>query len=109
LKERGWLLKNAAGVTRTLGFIIPSIFFHTKNILRRRVKSFMIFFRGKIKFRRNEAFKKIRRYESLHLVLGQKNLSGGILYHDGQFDDARLAIDLACTSGTTWRSIDQLL
>jgi glycerol-3-phosphate dehydrogenase len=27
----------------------------------------------------------------------QENLSGGILYHDGQFDDARLAINLAQT------------
>ena len=27
----------------------------------------------------------------------QKNLSGGVLYHDGQFDDARLAINLAQT------------
>ena len=26
-----------------------------------------------------------------------KNLVGGVLYHDGQFDDARLAINLAQT------------
>jgi glycerol-3-phosphate dehydrogenase len=30
--------------------------------------------------------------------ISDKNLKGGILYYDGQFDDARLAIDLALTA-----------
>ena len=37
LKERGWLLKNAAGVTQTLGFIIPAFSF-TQKIFRRKNK-----------------------------------------------------------------------
>ena len=31
-------------------------------------------------------------------AISSKNLSGGVLYHDGQFDDSRLAINLAQTA-----------
>jgi glycerol-3-phosphate dehydrogenase len=31
-------------------------------------------------------------------AIASKNLSGGVLYHDGQFDDSRLAINLAQTA-----------
>ena len=31
-------------------------------------------------------------------AINPKNLSGGVLYHDGQFDDSRLAINLAQTA-----------
>jgi glycerol-3-phosphate dehydrogenase len=41
----------------------------------------------------------ISRRETLEQLPGIKkeNLLGGVLYHDGQFDDARLAINLAQT------------
>jgi len=96
LKERGWLLNNASGVTRTLGFIIPAFSFTQKMYYGAGLKFYDIL-SGKLslgatKLLRNKTIQK------LAPGINKKNLSGGILYHDGQFDDARLAIDLACTA-----------
>ena len=38
-----------------------------------------------------------------------RKIKGGIIYYDGQFDDARLAIDLANTAAQHGAVIDKLL
>jgi glycerol-3-phosphate dehydrogenase len=96
LKERGWLLKNAAGVTRTLGFIIPAFSFTQKIYYGAGLKFYDIL-SGKLSLGATKLLRN-KTIRELAPGIGQKNLSGGILYHDGQFDDARLAIDLACTA-----------
>ncbi|HEX5150001.1 MAG TPA: glycerol-3-phosphate dehydrogenase/oxidase [Parafilimonas sp.] len=96
LKERGWLLKNAAGATQTLGFIIPAFSFAQKIYYGSGLKFYDIL-SGKLSLGATK-FLKNKTVQKLAPGINRKNLSGGILYHDGQFDDARLAIDLACTA-----------
>lgn len=96
LLERGRLLKNAPSVTKKLGFVIPAFSFWQRlyygtglmvyDILARKLSL------GKTKLISN---KTIRKFAP---AIDQKNLKGGVVYYDGQFDDARLAINLACTA-----------
>ena len=58
---------------------------------------FMICWRDKRSFGRSRLIsgtEVIRRIPNIR----QKNLKSGVLYHDGQFDDARLAVSLALTA-----------
>lgn len=96
LKERGWLLKNAPSVTKKLGFIIPAFSFFQKiyygtglmlyDFLSQKLSL------GKTKFISNKTIQKFAP------AINQQTLSGGIVYYDGQFDDARLAINMAKTA-----------
>ena len=96
LRERGWLLKNAPQVTKKLGFIIPAFSFIQKFYYGSGLKFYDILSSklsiGTTKF--------LSRKQTLNLLPGinPKGLSGGIIYYDGQFDDARLAMNLANTA-----------
>jgi glycerol-3-phosphate dehydrogenase len=96
LKERGWLLKNAPSVTHTLGFILPSFSFFQKLYYGTGLKLYDFLSAklslGRPKFIRNKTIGKISP------AIDQRKLKGGIVYYDGQFDDARLAINLANTA-----------
>jgi glycerol-3-phosphate dehydrogenase len=96
LKERGWLLQNAPHVTQKLGFIIPAFSFVQKFYYGSGLK-FYDLLSGKLSI---GATKFLNKKQTLNLLPGinPKNLSGGIIYYDGQFDDARLAINLANTA-----------
>jgi glycerol-3-phosphate dehydrogenase len=98
LRERGLLLKNApAGLVRTLGFVLPCYGW-----------SELPYYAAGLKFYDGLAGHlgiKPSRLLSAREVLQQvptiaprdadgRSLKGGILYFDGQFDDARLAISL---------------
>ncbi|TNF39404.1 MAG: glycerol-3-phosphate dehydrogenase/oxidase [Cytophagales bacterium] len=96
LKERGRLIKNAPHLTQSQAFIIP-----------------VYNFWDRVQY---SAGLKIYDYMSANLSLGPsryiskeetlkrmpgiepKNLFGGIVYYDGQFDDARLALSIAQTA-----------
>ena len=96
LKERGWLLQNAPGVTRKMGFIIPAFALIQKIYYGAGLKFYDVLSQklslGATKFISNKTIQKFVP------AISQKNLKGGIVYYDGQFDDARLAIDLANTA-----------
>jgi glycerol-3-phosphate dehydrogenase len=96
LKERGRLLKNAPSVTNKLGFIIPIFSLGQKIFYGTGLKIYDMLAQklslGKIKFISN---KTIRKYAP---AISMEKLKGGIVYYDGQFDDARLAINLANTA-----------
>jgi glycerol-3-phosphate dehydrogenase len=96
LKERGRLLKNAPSVTNKLGFIIPTFSLGQKIFYGTGLKIYDMLAQklslGKIKFISN---KTIRKYAP---AISMEKLKGGIVYYDGQFDDARLAINLANTA-----------
>lgn len=95
LYERGLLFKNAAHLVKNESFIIPNYkwwagAFYTIGL------TFYDLLAGKLSFGRS---KHISKRETLDRLPGirQKGLYGGVVYHDGQFDDARLAINLAQT------------
>lgn len=93
LYERGLMLKNASHLVRNQSFIIPNYkwwdnFFYTVGL---KVYDFLS---GKLSFGTSKRIKRketISRLETLKI----NNLKGGVLYHDGQFDDARLAVNIA--------------
>ena len=96
LKERGLLLKNAPHVCHNLSFIIPSFHWWQKWYYKIGLSGYDLL-SGKFSLGKTKMLsKKItsRRLPSLSTT----NLSGGVVYRDGQFDDARLAVNLAQTA-----------
>lgn len=95
LKERGILLKNAPHLTTNQRFVIPVYsFFRTfYYALGLKIYDWMS---GSLSLGKSEI---INRQKTIRLLpaLRQQGLRYGISYHDGQFDDARLAISLAQT------------
>src|SRR5258707_5205024 len=95
LYERGLLLKNAPHLVKNVSFIIPNYhwwegMFYTIGL------GVYDLLAGKLSFGRT---KHISKNEVLNKLPGinPKGLYGGVVYHDGQFDDSRLAINLAQT------------
>src|ERR1700722_9206843 len=96
LRERGILLRNAPHLVRNESFIIPN--YSWLNAVFYSVGlSVYDLLAGKRSFGRSRLIsyhELIRRIPNIQ----QKGLKAGVLYHDGQFDDARLAVSLAITS-----------
>ncbi len=96
LKERGWLLQNAPHITHKLGFIIPAFSFTQKIYYGAGLKLYDVL-SGKLSLGKTKFLSK-KETEKLLPGINQKNINGGVMYFDGQFDDARLAIDIAKTA-----------
>ena len=95
LRERGRLLKNAPHLVRNLSFIIPN--YHWWEGMYYSIGlAFYDLLAGKWSFGRTKHISKQATLERLPGV-EPKRLYGGVIYHDGQFDDSRLAINLAQT------------
>ncbi len=96
LRERGILRRNAPHLVKDLSFIIPNHKWWEGPYygIGLKVYDWMAGSQGLGKSRL------LSREETLQLAptLDAEGLRGGILYHDGQFDDARLAINLAQTA-----------
>lgn len=95
LKERGLMLKNAPHLVKMLPFVIPSYKWWEKfyygiglKIYDWMAQHYRI---GKTKLINTKKVKEI--FHNLNL----KGLNGGVIYYDGQFDDARLALNIAQT------------
>ncbi len=95
LYERGLLIKNAAHVVKNESFIIPN-YEWWKGAYYTIGLTLYDLLAGKLSFGRS---KHISKKETIGRLPGiqQKGLYGGVVYHDGQFDDSRLAINLAQT------------
>lgn len=95
LHERGLLLKNAPHLVKEQEFIIPvySFFSKVKYLLGLKFYDLLA---GKSEFKKSSF---LSPEKVLHALpnLKQEGLSGGIRYSDGQFDDARLAVNIAQT------------
>jgi glycerol-3-phosphate dehydrogenase len=96
LEERGLMMKNAPHLVKNQKFVIPSYNwwggpFYTIGL---KVYDMMA---GKLGFGPSEY---ISKEEVMELIpnLVEEDLNGGVIYHDGQFDDSRLAINLAQTA-----------
>lgn len=93
LYERGLLLKNTPHLAKNQSFVIPNyrwwdMFLYTVGLTMYDVLA------GKLSLGRSLCIGKGK--TSKHLPTVRVNgLKGGVVYHDGQFDDSRLAINLA--------------
>lgn len=96
LKERGILLKNAPHLIKKLGFVIPCYSVWEKFYYGAGLKIYSLL-SGGYGFGKSCVLSKDAVIEKIPNVK-QENLNGGILYFDGQFDDARLLIDILKTA-----------
>lgn len=95
LKERGLLLKNAPHLTKNESIIIPcyswlKVFFYATGL------KFYDWLSGGLTLGKSKVISKKELISRLP-TLEKKSLKSGVLYHDGTFDDARLALNLAQT------------
>src|ERR1051326_7240966 len=93
LQERGLLFKNAPHLVHNLPFIVPNYQWWEAPFYGIGLKVYDLL-AGKYGFGRSRL---LTREEVLERIptLEQDGLRGGVLYHDGQFDDSRLLINLA--------------
>jgi glycerol-3-phosphate dehydrogenase len=98
LKERGLLLKNAPHIVSKQAFVLPVYSYWDKFFYGAGLKTYNLL-SGKHGFGRSEILSKTETIQRLPTVR-EKDLEGGILYFDGQFDDARLLVDIAATAAT---------
>ncbi|MCR9084295.1 MAG: glycerol-3-phosphate dehydrogenase/oxidase, partial [Cyclobacteriaceae bacterium] len=96
LKERGKLLQNAPHLTQNQPFIIPiySWFDRAQYSVGLKIYDWMA---GKLRLGKSRFISKSETIRRLPAVK-QDGLKGGVVYHDGQFDDARLALAIAQTA-----------
>lgn len=97
LKERGILLRNAPQIVHAQEFIVLCYGLRQKLMYGIGLKLYDLL-AGKYSIGRSRI---LSRHETLERLPALKSagLTGGVLYHDGQFDDARLLIDMARTAG----------
>jgi len=96
LHERGLLLKNAPHLVHDQEFIIPCYSWKSKLMYWVGLK-FYDLLAGRSGFKKS-SFLKVNKVLSAIPGLSAKKLIGGVSYSDGQFDDSRLAINLAQTA-----------
>jgi len=96
LKERGLLLRNAPHLVHDMEFIVPNYAWWEAPFYGIGMKVYDLLAR-KYSFGPSQV---LSREEVLERIptLSQDGLRGGVKYHDGQFDDTRLLIDLATTA-----------
>lgn len=95
LRERGLMRQNAPHLVKNQSFIIPNYEwwggpFYTIGLKIYDMMAGKLGLGPSIHLSKEETLKALP-------TLKQEGLSGGVIYHDGQFDDARLAVNLAQT------------
>ncbi|NEM99380.1 glycerol-3-phosphate dehydrogenase/oxidase [Pontibacter burrus] len=95
LRERGLLLQNAPHLVRVQPFVIPSYSLFNQGFYGIGLKVYD-WMAGKYRFKKTELLGR-KTINKLLPTVEPNGLKGGIIYYDGQFDDARLAINLAQT------------
>lgn len=95
LRERGLMLRNAPHLVHDLNFVIPAYSYFSLPYYGIGLKVYERL-SGKLSFGHSQVLSRKAVLEKLPGVAGE-GLCGGILYHDGQFDDARYAVTLART------------
>lgn len=95
LHERGLLKQNAPHLVKNQKFIIPNYSWWSGPFFTLGMKVYDMM-SGKLGLGSSE---RISKEETLEAIpnLDEKELIGGVIYYDGQFDDSRLAINLAQT------------
>lgn len=95
LRERYLLMQNAPHLVHDIPFAIPLYCWWERPFYGTGLKLYDLLAGA----HRLQHSRHLNREETIHLIptVRRQNLAGGIVYHDGQFDDARLAICLART------------
>ncbi len=96
LHERGALLRNAPHLVRDLAFVVPTYAWRDLPYYAAGLKAYDLLAVGSgfAASRAVSAQGAARHFPALR----SEGLRGAIVYHDGQFDDARLAVTLARTA-----------
>lgn len=95
LRERGHMLRNAPHLVHNLSFVVPAYSYSSLPYYGIGLKVYERM-SGRLSLGRSELLSRSETIERLPGVHAG-GLRGGILYHDGQFDDARYAIALLRT------------
>jgi glycerol-3-phosphate dehydrogenase len=95
LRERGHMLRNAPHLVHDLSFVVPAFSYFTLPYYGFGLKVYERL-SGKLSF---GASKLLSREKTIEMLPGiaSEGLRGGVLYHDGQFDDARYVVTLLRT------------
>ena len=96
LKERGTLLRNAPHLVHDLAFVVPNYSWWEGPFYGVGMKVYDLL-AGRSGFGKSQHLSKEKTLERLP-TLEPEGLDGGVIYYDGQFDDARLALNLAQTA-----------
>jgi glycerol-3-phosphate dehydrogenase len=95
LRERGHMLRNAPHLVHDLSFVVPAYSYFTLPYYGFGLKVYERL-SGRLSF---GASKLLSREQTVEMLPGiaSDGLRGGVLYHDGQFDDARYVVTLLRT------------
>ena len=96
LKERGIMKSNAPHLVKDMSFVIPFYDWWNSPFYGLGLKVYDMM-AGKMGLGPSTLLNKSETIELINNVK-QDGLKGGVIYHDGQFDDARMAITLAITA-----------
>jgi len=96
LKERGLLLKNAPHVTSNLSFVLPCYSIWQKIYYGAGLMIYDVM-AGRLGLGKTKIISR-KKTKACLPTINTKKISGAVVYKDGQFDDARLAINLAQTA-----------
>ncbi len=96
LRERGLLLRNAPHLAHAMAFVIPNYSWWDGAYYTLGLTAYDLL-AGRWSLGRSQRLSRAETAGHLPTV-ETKGLAGGVLYYDGQFDDARLAINLAQTA-----------
>jgi len=96
LRERGIMARNAPHLVGDLAFLVPHYRWWEGPFYGVGIKLYDLL-AGALNFEKSRS---LGREETIAAIpnIEREGLIGGILYHDGQFDDARMAVTLARTA-----------
>lgn len=96
LKERGLLRQNAPHLVSNLAFVVPNYDWWEAPFYGLGLKVYNVL-AGKYGFGHSEILSREETLQRLPTIKTE-GLRGGVVYYDGQFDDARLLVNLAQTA-----------
>jgi glycerol-3-phosphate dehydrogenase len=96
LKERGIMRENAPHLVSDLAFVVPNYVWWEAPFYGVGLRLYDLL-AGKYGFGASRNLNKEETLEQLPTLKGE-DLRGGVVYYDGQFDDARLLVHLAMTA-----------
>jgi glycerol-3-phosphate dehydrogenase len=96
LKERGLLRQNAPHLVSDLGFVVPNYEWWEAPFYGVGLKVYNLL-AGRHGFGASEILSREETLERLPTIKTE-GLRGGVVYYDGQFDDARLLVNLVATA-----------
>jgi len=95
LRERGLLQKNAPHLVQNEIFVIPNYSWWDKFFYTVGLKVYDLL-SGKLSLGKSRGISKKEAVSRISTIK-QDGLKGGVIYHDGQFDDSRLSVNVAQT------------